>query len=174
MPRAGLIVRRISAELRKSCPLRAVILFWLQQPKNAMTDRSHSGAFLVLVVSAETTIRQTRVLLLENEGYRVVAAESRHKAGEIMQQFDVDVAVLDHTLDKRDRKRLVRFVREFAPATRILLLHKSGADCGADLHIDSREGPETVISSVRILLGRVDINERKVASAMGDQENPES
>lgn len=163
-----------SVELRKPGSLRAVILFWLQQTNNAMTDRSHSGAFLVLVVSAETTIRQTRVLLLESEGYRVVAAESRHKAGEIMQQFDVDVVVLDHTLDKRDRKRLVRFVREFAPTTRILLLHKSGADCGADLHIDSREGPETVISSVRILLGQSTSTKQKAASAMGDQENPES
>jgi CheY-like chemotaxis protein len=119
---------------------------------NSMTERSNPRGPLVLVVSAESTLRQTRTLLLEGAGYKVVAAESRHKASQIAQQFDFDVAILDHTLDKRDRIRLVRLVRELAPATRILVLHKSGADCGADLCLDSREGPEQVISSVKMLL----------------------
>jgi len=103
-----------------------------------MADRSNSAA-LVLVVSAEATIRHMRTLLVEGAGFKAVAAESRHKASEIVRQFDFDVAILDHTLDKRDRIRLVRLIREVAPATRILVLHKSGADCGADLCFDSRE-----------------------------------
>lgn len=117
-----------------------------------MAAHSNSSSFLVLVVSAETTIRQTRTLLLESAGYKVVGAESRQKANEVVRQFDFDVAVLDHTLDKRDRVRFIRFVREVAAGTRILLLHKSGADCGADLHLDSREGPEKVVSATSTLL----------------------
>jgi len=118
---------------------------------NTMADQSDSAA-LVLVVSAVATIRQTRTLLVESAGFKVVAAESRHKASEIVRQFDFDVAILDHTLDKHDRIRLIRLVREAAPATRILMLHKSGADCGADLCFDSREGPEKVISSLQTFL----------------------
>lgn len=117
-----------------------------------MAHRSDSGSFLVLVVSAETTIRQTRTLLMEGAGYRVVAAESRHKAIQIAQQFDFDIVILDHTLNKHDRIRCIRFIRQVAPATRILVLHKSGTDCGADLCLDSREGPERLMSCVRTLL----------------------
>ena len=116
---------------------------------NAMAHRSAPAGFLVLVVSAEATIRQTKTLLVERGGYKVVAAESRHRASEIVQQFDFDAVILDHTLDKRDRVRLVRLVRAMAPATRILMLHKSGADCGADLCFDSREGPEKIITSLQ-------------------------
>lgn len=90
-----------------------------------MAQRSDPRGFLVLVVSAETTIRQTRTLLMEGAGYKVVAAESRHQAIQIAQQFDLDIAILDHTLDKHDRVRCVRFIRQAAPATRILVLHKS-------------------------------------------------
>lgn len=108
----------------------------------------------MLVVSAETTIRQTRTLLMEGAGYKVMAAESRHKAIRIAQQFDLDIAILDHTLDKHDRIRCVRFIRQAAPATRILVLHKSGADCGADLCLDSREGPERLVSCVKTLLAK--------------------
>lgn len=118
-----------------------------------MTARPEPNGVLVLVVSAEATIRQTRTLLFEGAGYKAVAAESRHKASQIVQQFDFDVAILDHTLDKHDRIRLVRFVRQAAPAARIFVLHKSGADCGADLHLDSREGPEKLLSCVSSLLG---------------------
>ena len=114
-----------------------------------MAHRSAPAGFLVLVVSAEATIRQTKTLLVERGGYKVVAAESRHRASEIVQQFDFDAVILDHTLDKRDRVRLVRLVREMAPAARILMLHKSGADCGADLCFDSREGPEKIITSLQ-------------------------
>jgi len=116
-----------------------------------MADRFDSAA-LVLIVSAEATIRQTRALLVEGAGFKAVATESRHRASEIVRQFDFDVAILDHTLGKRDRIRLVRLVREVAPATRILMLHKSGADCGADLCFDSREGPERVMRSLRSFL----------------------
>lgn len=130
-----------------------------------MTDRSEPNGALVLVVSAEATIRQTRTLLLEGAGHKAVVAESKHKAVQIVQQFDFDVAILDHTVDKHDRIRLVRFVRQVAPATRILVLHKSGADCGADLHLDSREGPEKLLSCLTSLLGR---HGRAKATKAGD------
>lgn len=132
-----------------------------------MAHRSDLGGFLVLVVSAETTIRQTRTLLMESEGYKVVAAESRHQASQIVQQFDFDVAILDHTLDKHDRIRFVRFVRQVAPVTRILVLHKSGADCGADLCLDSRGGPEKLVLCVKTLLASQTQEKAKAAKAEG-------
>lgn len=132
---------------------------------NAMVHRTDSGSFLVLVVSAETTIRQTRTLLMEDAGYKVVAAESRHKAIQIAQQFDFDLVILDHTLDKHDRVRCVRFIHQAAPATRILVLHKSGADCGADLCLDSREGPERLMLCVKTLLATQIQKKAKAARA---------
>lgn len=132
-----------------------------------MAHHSDPSGFLVLVVSAETTIRQTRTLLMEGAGYKVVAAESRHKAIQIAHQFDFDIAILDHTLDKHDRIRCVRFIRGTAPATRILVLHKSATDCGADLCLDSREGPERLVSCVKTLLASQIQEKAKTANADG-------
>ena len=108
----------------------------------------------VLVVSADVNIRHTKIFMLEREGYLVQAVESRGQAEQLLSLVKFDAVILDHTLKRNDRMELVRRIRDVDPNTRILVLHKSGADCGADLHFDSREGPDALLSRVRMLLGR--------------------
>jgi len=115
-----------------------------------MTPQPNS--FCVLVVSAEPSIGQTRLLLLEEAGHAAHMVESPAKAREILQLDHFDAAVLDHTLSKDERGHLIHFMRQFAPAIRILLLHKSGADSGADLHLDSRDGPDALKRALKMLL----------------------
>lgn len=119
---------------------------------------SQRSGFFVLVVSAEASIRQTRVLLLEEAGFTPQIAESCVQAKEIVQLAKFHLVLLDHTLSKDDRVDLIQFIRKMDSITRVLLLHKSGADCGADLHLDSREGPEVLISAIDAIIKRPSAN----------------
>lgn len=114
----------------------------------------HPGGFSVLVVSAEGSIRQTRVLLLEEAGHSPQVAESCARAKEALQLAKFDLVILDHTLSKNDRIDFIQSMRKMGSITRILLLHKSAADCGADLHLDSREGPGALISAINSMIKR--------------------
>lgn len=64
---------------------------------------SHDGGFSVLVVSAERSIRQTRLLLLQMVGHAAEIAESSAQAEEILQVGQFDAVVLDHTLNRDER-----------------------------------------------------------------------
>lgn len=108
---------------------------------------SHPSGLSVLVVSAELSIRQTRLLLLEEAGHTCQVAESCAQAQEVLQLAKFDLVMLDHTLNRGDRVNLIEFVRKVG-STRIVLVHKSGVDCGADLHLDSREGPDALLSAI--------------------------
>jgi len=111
-------------------------------------------SFIVLVVSTDTNIAQMRTIMLKEAGYFAYAVKSPNEANEILQVIKFDLAILDHTLDMIDRINLVQSIRQVTSATRILVLHGSGADCGADLHLDSRDGPDLVMSGLAMLLGR--------------------
>lgn len=112
----------------------------------------HPSGFCVLVVSAEPSIRQTRLLLLEEAGHSPRVVESCAQAKEIMQLAQFHLVILDHTLSKDDRIDLIQSMRKMGSTTRVLLLHKSGADCGADFQLDSREGPDALISAIDSLV----------------------
>lgn len=112
------------------------------------------SGFSVLVVSAELSIRQTRVLLLEEAGHTPQVAESCAQAQEVLQLAKFDLVMLDHTLSKDDRIDFIQSMRKMGSITRVLLLHKSAADCGADLHLDSREGPDALIAAIDSILKR--------------------
>lgn len=114
----------------------------------------HPGGFSVLVVSAEGSIRQTRVLLLEQAGHTPQVAESCARAKEALQLSQFDLVILDHTLSKDDRIHFIQSMHKTGSITRVLLLHKSAADCGADLHLDSREGPDALIAAIDSILKR--------------------
>lgn len=115
---------------------------------------SHLDGFFVLVVSVESSIRQTRVLLLEKAGHTPQVAESCAQAKEVLQLTKFDLVILDHTLNKDDRIDLIQFIRQIGGTTRILLLHKRGADCGADLFLDSREGPDALMAAIDSIIKR--------------------
>lgn len=127
----------------------------------------HPGGLSLLVVSAELSIRQTRVMLLEEAGHTPQVAESCAQAKEVLQLTKFDLVILDHTLSKHDRVDLIRSIRKMATITRVLLLHTSGADCGADLHLDSREGPDALISAIDSIIKRPSAIAR--AASIGDE-----
>lgn len=127
----------------------------------------HPSGLSLLVVSAELSIRQTRLLLLEEAGHTPQVAESCAQAKEVLQLTKFDLVILDHTLSKDDRVDLIQFIRKTGVTTRILLLHKSGVDSGADLYLDSRDGPDALISAIDSLIKRPCANVR-AASLEGE------
>ena len=79
--------------------------------------------------------------MLQEAGLTPQVAESCAQAKEALQLANFELVMLDHTFSKHDRIDLIQSMRKMGSTTPVLLLHKSGADCGADLHLDSREGP---------------------------------
>jgi CheY-like chemotaxis protein len=108
----------------------------------------------VLVVSHEPSLQDTYRLLFYSVGY-VTHAVDADEVCSTLKGTAFTVVVLDHTLTKQERKAAVQYVREFSPETKALALHNSGKDCGADLTLDSREGPKAVLEAVERLTNGV-------------------
>ena len=117
-----------------------------------MSQPATQPGFYVLVVSADISIRETKTFMLERAGYLVHAVASRAQAEPLLGLVKFDAVIVDHTLKQDERVTLIRAVREAKSRSRILVLHRSGSDCGADAHFDSREGPDQLLDHVRKLL----------------------
>src|SRR5262245_28406128 len=101
----------------------------------------------VLVVSHELLLRETYGMLFRLAGYIAEEAEplfavARLNAG------GVAILVIDHTVSRDARYALVSLARLFSPKIKIISLHASAKDCGADIAMDSREGAEQILKRV--------------------------
>jgi hypothetical protein len=65
-----------------------------------------------------------------------------------LQRLNFHVVLLDHTLNEKERKAAIRLIRLRAPDTRIVALHASAGDSGADVAMDSREGPAAILKGI--------------------------
>jgi DNA-binding response OmpR family regulator len=111
------------------------------------------GGVTVLVVSHELTLRQTLGLVFLGAGFGVRSVELGDLAT-LLQRINFRVVLLDHTLTREERHSAVPLIRRLSPNTRVVALHASARDSGADLHMDSREGIAGVVEAVKDLLQR--------------------
>ena len=105
------------------------------------------GRVSLLVVSHERTLRQTYGLLFLASRYAVRSVDPSHLEN-ALQRFRFRVVLMDHTLKEKERKAAVRLIRLHAPEARIVALHASAGDSGADIIMDSREGPAAIIEAI--------------------------
>jgi DNA-binding response OmpR family regulator len=112
---------------------------------------AHDRDISVLLVGHEPSLRDTYALLFQFAGYLAesVALEELESAAKRMA---FAVIVLDHTLSLEQRKAAVQTVRRLTPQAKTVALHSSAKDCGADLSMDSRDGPGEILERVGALL----------------------
>ena len=105
----------------------------------------------VLVVGCDSSLRQTYAMMFEQAGYTAEHSDfdgspRRLKAHNFL------LLVVDHTLSQDQRNTLVRVARQLSPGIKVMALHSSGKDCGADLVMDSRRGGDAILAAVAVLL----------------------
>jgi DNA-binding NtrC family response regulator len=76
----------------------------------------------ILSVSYDTTLLQTRELLLRGQGHDVVSALGFHRGTEACQQGGFDLFVLGHSIPQEDKLDLIRGFRENNPGAFIMAL----------------------------------------------------
>ena len=105
----------------------------------------------MLVVGCDSSLRQTYAALFEQAGY---TAEHSDLDGSPrrLRTSNFLLLVIDHTLSQEQRTTLVRVARQLSPAIKVMALHSSGKDCGADLVMDSRRGAEAILAAVAVVL----------------------
>jgi DNA-binding NtrC family response regulator len=85
----------------------------------------------ILVVDDEVNIREALAALLESDGYEVAAASSGQKAMETLRQEEFDVVISDLRMEGPSGIDLLRWLRETAPETEVIILTAYGTVEGA-------------------------------------------
>lgn len=110
---------------------------------------------VILLVERERALLESEKMLYERRGYRVLSAQTRSRAEQLLSSEWAEVVVLGHSLSRDDREVLIAKSRLISPQTRILVVHASGAfqPVPPDAAVDSRDGIEQVFAAFDSLLG---------------------
>jgi len=107
----------------------------------------------IIVVGRDPSLRETYAILFNRAGYEAETAEIDDSV-ELLKTVKAGVLLIDHTLSKEQRHWLVHLARKLSSNTRIVALHSAARDCGADLVMDSREGPDAIVAGIQALIAR--------------------
>lgn len=80
---------------------------------------------VVLCTGADTSLLETRRLLLEHAGHTVITARDQRAVIAACQQRRIDVAVIGQSVSSANKKIIGSLVRQHCPAAKILELHQS-------------------------------------------------
>src|SRR5262249_44767461 len=114
---------------------------------------SDNRGIRIVVVGREPSLRDTYAILFNRAGYLAATADTEG-ALRLLTAVKFRVLVIDQTLSKEERHWFIHSVRQRSLTIRILALHSAAKDCGADLAMDSRVGPEAILANVALLLAR--------------------
>jgi CheY-like chemotaxis protein len=84
----------------------------------------------ILIVDDEQPVRDTLAMLLRQEGYRVVAAESGHIAVEAIEAFTFDFLIVDIFMPGMNGLETIRVFRANAPDVPIIAMSGYAAGSG--------------------------------------------
>jgi DNA-binding response OmpR family regulator len=110
-----------------------------------------------LVCSKDPQLLMTRSLLLERTGFDVTRASSLAEIDGLAGGGTFDLAVLGHTLEAREIKKIVHIICERWPQSRILILNVNGepiVDGPNCEHLRSSDGPEALLAKVNEMVPR--------------------
>jgi DNA-binding NtrC family response regulator len=85
----------------------------------------------VLIAEDETQAREALRALLEDEGYRVIAAADGMEAAELLEQSAVEAAILDIRMPRKDGLALLREIRELPSPPAVLIMTAYGNSSAA-------------------------------------------
>ena len=81
----------------------------------------------ILIVDDEEAIRTSLRSILEDEGYQVAVASSGHDALKICGIDPPDLMILDIWMPEMDGLETLRRVKEFMPATQVMMMSGHGS-----------------------------------------------
>jgi DNA-binding response OmpR family regulator len=110
---------------------------------------------VILLVERDRVLLESEKMLYEQRGYKVLSAQTRSRAEQLLSAEWAEVIVLGHSLTRHDREVLIAKSRLISPQTRILVVHASGAfqPVPPDAAVDSRDGIEQLFAAFDSLLG---------------------
>jgi two-component system, OmpR family, response regulator CpxR len=110
----------------------------------------------ILCVDDEEMALSVRKLVLESEGYIVLAAPSAAQGIELFKANQVDLVITDHLLPGATGSKLAEKLREISPNVPVMIL--SGAatldlsECPPDYCLHKLQGPTEMMAKVRLIL----------------------
>ena len=117
---------------------------------------------LVLVVDDEESVLDSLQSILENDGYRVVTAQSGQKALEKAQFIPFDVILVDLKLPDIDGADLILRLPKNREMIKIIITNFStpeegakAADCGADDFFVKPVQPQDLLNTLRTRLAKL-------------------
>ena len=109
----------------------------------------------VLSISYDESLLRTREWLLSAAGFSVTSALGFTDAAAHCRNSAYDLVIVGHSIPRKDKAALIEQIR-MHNHTRVLSLRRQGEDSipGADLSVESSEGPDALIAAVKTVLGK--------------------
>jgi DNA-binding response OmpR family regulator len=121
-----------------------------------------NGARSILSISYDESLLRTREWILKGAGFNVTSAFGFTEAFAHCQNSAFDLAVIGHSIPKKDQAALVRQLRSHNH-TRVLSLRRPGDEplSGVDHTVEASLGAEALVEAVKILLHKNDPDGRE-------------
>jgi DNA-binding response OmpR family regulator len=113
----------------------------------------------VMTISRDLALQETRTLILEKEGYSVIALIDDHQVHTFLsrhQQPRLEMVLLCHSVPESSRIALCDALKLQHPETPILMLY-NGYDptvAKVDGRLQNTLSPQALVSTIRLLIGR--------------------
>ncbi len=131
----------------------------------------------ILIVDDDPQLRETVTIVLQTQGYKVLAAETGEEGLAQASQHSPDLILLDVNLPDRMGFDVVREVRRLSDVPVLMLTGRtessdivSGLDSGADDYLTKPFNSDELLARVRALLRRVPSSDQPLTAAAGQVE----
>jgi DNA-binding NarL/FixJ family response regulator len=129
-------------------------------------DYHDTGKSRILIVDDHTVVRQGLMLLINQEPDLVVCAEAENatEALKIIEEQQVDLAIVDISLDGTNGIQLTERIKSQYPTIPVLVLTmhdealyvKRAFQAGAKGYVTKHEAADTIIAAIRLMLSGKD------------------
>ena len=118
--------------------------------RKIMANRAPS----ILSISYDESLLRTREWLLRGAGFAVTSALGFTEATAHCGNSAFDLVIVGHSIPRKDTTALIEQIR-MHNHTRVLSLRRQGDNAipGADLSVESSEGPDALLAAVKAVLG---------------------
>lgn len=130
---------------------------------------------LALILEDDESLAEMLKLTLQREGLRVAVAKNIKIAGNLLQNYRFDLAILDRLLPDGDGLELVKKIHQLSYQTMILMLttqsgvsqRVQGLKAGADEYLGKPFSQQELVSRIKNLLSKQKIHRSEVISHRG-------
>jgi DNA-binding response OmpR family regulator len=108
----------------------------------------------ILAFGHDTTLLQTRELILQHDGFDVVTASEYAEASRILSEQPVDLVLLCHTVREAERQSMLSLAHAVRPDAQVLVLVRASFDNltqGHDATLCTVGNPRTLLAAVHEL-----------------------